>query len=161
MAILKEIALDFLVASGFFPMCHQSWREGRLALELALLTTILLDLVMGEGGTEGLSCLEQVSKESFDVNLVVPRSHTHDGSYQTNKNKPRSRFVTLYKKFHFLGGTFYIPKGSPPPPTSFYTASLLVPVGFGQRNRSHSIYPKYTRFNTGDLEAYITDGRAG
>ena len=115
MAILKEIALDFLVASGFFPMCHQSWREGRLALELALLTTILLDLVMGEGGTEGLSCLEHVSKESFDVNLVVPRSHTHDGSYQTNKNKPRSRFVTLYKKFHFLGGTFYIPKGFPPP----------------------------------------------
>lgn len=112
MAILKEIALDFLVASGFFPMCHQSWREGRLTLDLAVLTMILLDLVTAEGGTEGLSCLEHVSKESFDVNLVVPRSHTHDGSYQTNKNKPRRRFVTLYKKFHFLGGTFYIPKGS-------------------------------------------------
>lgn len=115
MAILKEIALDFLVASGFFPMCHQFWREGRLTLDLAMLTMILLDLVMGEGGTEGLSCLEHVSKESFDVNLVVPRSRTHDGSYQTNKNKPRRTFVTLYKKFHFLGGTFYIPEGSSPP----------------------------------------------
>lgn len=59
-----------------FPVCQQSWRERRLSLELALLTMILLDLRMDEGGAEGFSCLEEVSKESFDVNLVVSRSHT-------------------------------------------------------------------------------------
>lgn len=37
---------------------------------------ILLDLRKDEGGGEGLSCLEEVSKESFDVNLVVSRSYT-------------------------------------------------------------------------------------
>lgn len=70
MAIFKENALDFFVASGFFPVCQQSWRERRLSMELALLTMILLDLRMDEGGAEGFSCLEEVSKESFDVNLV-------------------------------------------------------------------------------------------
>lgn len=45
-------------------------------MELALLTMILLDLRKDEGGGEGLPCLEEVSKESFDVNLVVSRSHT-------------------------------------------------------------------------------------
>lgn len=63
---------------------------------------ILLDLRMDEGGAEGFSCLEEVSKESFDVNLVVSRSHTWEGSYQTNKNKPKGHFVTLYiKKTNF------------------------------------------------------------
>lgn len=75
MAILKENALDF-VASGFFSVYQQSWRERRPSLELTLLTMILLDLRMDEGGAEGFSCLEEVSKESFDVNLVVSRSHT-------------------------------------------------------------------------------------
>ena len=75
MAILKENALDF-VASGFFSVYQQSWRERRPSLELTLLTMILLDLRMDEGRAEGFSCLEEVSKESFDVNLVVSRSHT-------------------------------------------------------------------------------------
>lgn len=74
MAILKENAVDF-VASGFFSVYQQSWRERRPSLELALFM-ILLDLRMDEGGAEGFSCLEEVSKESFDVNLVVSRSHT-------------------------------------------------------------------------------------
>lgn len=74
MAILKENAVDF-VASGFFSVYQQSWRERRPSLELAIFM-ILLDLRMDEGGAEGFSCPEEVSKESFDVNLVVSRSHT-------------------------------------------------------------------------------------
>lgn len=63
---------------------------------------ILLDLRKDEGGGEGLSCLEEVSKESFDVNLVVSRSYTWEGFYQTNKNKAEGQFVTFYiKKTNF------------------------------------------------------------
>lgn len=78
------------------------------------------------------------------------------------KNKPRGQFLTLHQRFHFLGGTFYIPEGFFSL-TSLDMPSLPVPVGVQvtEKQKPHTQgTPSTWNFHSGDLEAYTTDGKA-
>lgn len=94
---------------------------------------------------------------------MVPRPHPRWllPNKQT-KNKPsngcfRGQFITLCENFHFLGGMFYIPEG-------FFRHIVLHSFficacqGLVRKAKATLDIPKMQGFNTGEIEACITDG---